>query len=798
MSLHHRNIRNLLFPLLTCFGLLLFSQLATSQIPIDWNRTYGSIGWEELNAMALTPDGGYLFAGVTTGIDQFYEVTQPSRGDVDYWMIKVDSAGVPIWDKRFGGVAKDRAWTVAATPDGGYIIGGESDSWVSPDGDRTEFLRGYYDFWALKLDANGNIEWQNAYGGTTNDILRTIIPLSDGYLMAGYSQSDTAFEKSEIPRGSYDFWVVRTDLTGKKLWDKTIGGAGDDQLFDAELAPDGNFILGGFSASGIGFDKTSVCYGLNDFWILKLEDKPDPKILWQQNFGGNWEEAIQDIFPLGNDNYLLMGQSSSEQVGNKTAPLHGSWDAYLVKVRDDGDICTKIWDKSYGGTASDIAYSAAQSNTGKLLVVGGSWSEARDTTGEGNKEDTLIGLNDYWLIYLDQEGEKIWDMDVGGKNLEFATKIMRAHKRGFIIGGHSASGESLPYKDDFARGVNDMYVLKTGCYLEGASLASPTPVCPGETVQVDATLAGCEHCLYTWDDGNKEATRIFSPDSTARFHVTIVDNESGCDLRDSVQVTIAPVPESMLADVRDISCYGKTDGRFVLGEIIGGTPPYLYSFNDGEFQETAHFANLPPGNYDLTVLDAYGCSFDTSFSIQQPEQVLLELGDDIFLDLGDSIQLQALTNLQDSFTIEWLFQPAFLSCLDCMEPWAKPGYTTALTARLVDKNGCYAIDYLHILIEKSDEVFVPNTFSPNLDNINDFFTVYAGASVRQVNRLLIFDRWGEKMFERQNFPPNVDQLGWDGNLDGRPMKPAVFAYFAEIEYDDGRIALFEGSFTLMR
>jgi hypothetical protein len=101
-------------------------------------------------------------------------------------------------------------------------------------------------------------------------------------------------------------------------------------------------------------------------------------------------------------------------------------------------------------------------------------------------------------------------------------------------------------------------------------------------------------------------------------------------------------------------------------------------------------------------------------------------------------------------------------------------------------------------MEKHEAVFIPNAFSPNNDNINDFFTVYADRSVQKVKTLMVFDRWGEKMFEARDFQPNIEQLGWDGRLDGKPMKPAVFVYFTEVEYVDGRTGFFEGGVTLVR
>lgn len=100
------------------------------------------------------------------------------------------------------------------------------------------------------------------------------------------------------------------------------------------------------------------------------------------------------------------------------------------------------------------------------------------------------------------------------------------------------------------------------------------------------------------------------------------------------------------------------------------------------------------------------------------------------------------------------------------------------------------------------QVYAPTAFSPNGDGINDFFTLYSGQGMaRNINRLVIFDRWGNLVFDRSDFPPtldrNVDPNGWDGTLDGKRLDPAVFAYYAEVEFTGGRVEKFHGEVTLV-
>ncbi|MBI5914158.1 MAG: gliding motility-associated C-terminal domain-containing protein [Bacteroidetes bacterium] len=792
------------FCTLLALGLVFPPQVAFSQLTIEWDKTYGGTGWEEMAAALSTNDGGYIYGGITTTRQPSSEITQPTKDTVvwpelegDFWIVKTDGNGNPVWDKIIGGFAVDRLWSILPTPDGGYLLGGESHSGIGAD--RSYPCRGELDFWVVKIDANGNKQWDRAYGGTGTDILRKILPMSDGgFWLAGYSNSPASFEKSTASiNGTFDFWSVKIGADGTPLGDYTIGGSGQDWLFDAETSHDGNVLLAGWSDSPPGFGKSAPNFGYNDYWVVKSNLSGNK--IWDETFGGNERDACLDLYPTNDGKYIASGHSwSARNTGNKTSDHYGLEDAWFVKFADLGDNTAIEWQSSFGGQSADYGYAVAENGAGFYMLLGSSSSAADSVAANpGNKGAQLIGGSDYWAIFLNPQGQKFWDETLGGIFSEVGVQIFPAHDYGFILAGHSASEVSPPYKSEPSRGLNDIWVVRTGCAFPGPELEDLAKVCRDDQVLVDATISvPCPLCLYFWDDGGTGALRNFAPDTTVQVKVTVV-HPDGCDRSDSLTIEIVPGPDAFAADLQPIRCFGETDAQFLVESVEGGTPPYQFSLDGAEWEAFANYVNLSPGDYDLSILDSNGCTLDTSFFIEQPQQVLVELGPDIFLELGDSVQLQALTNLPDSFTFEW-GQPALLSCADCLEPWVLPFYTTTVSIVLKDKNGCQAEDFLRVVVQQSDAVYLPNVFSPNGDNINDFFTLYADRSVRQVKSLLIFDRWGEKMFETYDFPPNVEQLGWDGHLNGHPMKPAVFVWSAEVEYVDGRTGFFEGDLTLMR
>ncbi|MBL0096099.1 MAG: hypothetical protein IPP46_06025 [Bacteroidetes bacterium] len=190
--------------------------------------------------------------------------------------MKSDSLGNIQWQNTIGGSGDDKLYSVKQTVDGGYILGGSSSSFIS--GDKTEPSTGGHDFWILKTDSTGNIQWQNTIWGSNNDELISIYQTADGgYALGGYSKSFISGDKSEnslmqsIP--CYDFWIIKTDPAGSIQWQNTIGGSNDEYLTSFKQTADGGSIIGGRTPSNISGDKTEDGNGSFDYWIVKISNK---------------------------------------------------------------------------------------------------------------------------------------------------------------------------------------------------------------------------------------------------------------------------------------------------------------------------------------------------------------------------------------------------------------------------------------------------------------------------------------------------------------------------------------------
>lgn len=279
-----------------------------------------------------------------------------------------------------------------------------------------------------------------------------------------------------------------------------------------------------------------------------------------------------------------------------------------------------------------------------------------------------------------------------------------------------------------------------------------------------------------------------------------VTNDIGCRGTDEVVVTSsfeAPVAEVI---VTPISCFGSNNGSILISGVNGGRAPYEFSLNGGAFGGQQLFAGLGPQVHTLTVRDQNGCFSELTFTLDNPQQLTVLIQTNINqnrIEWGDSVRLEAIyTPGAVLDTIIW--RPDSIS-QPVSSIVVSPTGTATYSVRIVDKNGCAAEDQITIFVERIRRVFVPNAFSPNDDGVNDRLTIFADpAQVRVVKTFRVFNRWGETMYEIENFPPNDLTIGWNGKHREQLMNAGVYVYYAEIEFNDGEVVLYKGDVTLVR
>lgn len=313
---------------------------------IQWQNTIGGAGDDYLISMQQTSDGGYIVgAGSDSNISG--DKTENSRGGLDYWLLKLDASGNITWQKTYGGNQPEFDTYIVETADGGYFVGGYSDSDVN--GDKTDPTNGQRDFWALKLDSSGNLVWQNSIGGSLVDRPQAAFQTTDGgFIIGGFSNSPSSGDKTENNRGGNDYWIVKLDASGTLQWNRTFGGNDSDVFRDMIQLADGGYLVGGYSKSNISGDKTENSQGDYDAWILKLDSSGN--MLWQNTIGGSGIDYPRDVIQLSDGTFMVACWSNSNISGDKTQNSNGGYDYWLLKLNSAGGIISQ---NSIGGSADE-------------------------------------------------------------------------------------------------------------------------------------------------------------------------------------------------------------------------------------------------------------------------------------------------------------------------------------------------------------------------------------------------------------------------------------------------------------
>ena len=338
-----------------------------------------------------------------------------------------------------------------------------------------------------------------------------------------------------------------------------------------------------------------------------------------------------------------------------------------------------------------------------------------------------------------------------------------------------------------------------------ASITTPRALdCHDTAIKLDGTRSSeGDNFRYNWEtsDGNIVAdAHTLSPtiDAPGSYALEITNTNNGCTAQTFLVVT-KDVPENMEMEVLDPLCPGDR-GEINIYFVRGGASPYEYSIDGGNnFYKNTHFGQLNPGFYNVVIKDANNCSMEEVIEIDAPRTLSIDLDPTIELQIGDSTELEALTNIPYAEIAEITWTPELgLSCTDCMNPMVKPFNSTHYKINIIDQNGCEATASVQLVVDATPQVYIPTAFTPDGDGTNDYFTIFAKSNmVNQVITLQIFNRWGEIVFQRDNFSPNDESLGWDGRFDRQKMRPAVFVYRAELEMVDGRKVQIKGDVALL-
>ena len=355
-----------------------------------WSKTYGTIGSDMATSIVKTNDGGFALAGFSSDTGE------------NVMLIKIDSIGNLLWQTNYGGSAADRAYSLGVAQDGGFYIGAISES---NDGDHVSAARGDKDFWLIKTDSIGVLQWEKSYGGPSYDWLNSMKVCSDnGVVMCGFVYSGGGDISANI--GGIDVWVIKVDTGGNILWEKSYGGTGNDWGFSIIQSTDGGFAIAALTESN---DSMITGYhGGHDYWMLKLDSVGN--LLWQKDLGGSLLDECYDILETPDNGFLIAGTTNCTD-GDLTQN-YGLLDFNVMKVGSTG---TFEWSQTYGGSQTDWGMTIIADGNGEYVLAGSSKSSDVDMTANaGGWDFAILKLTDSYnsilgKVFYDNNNNLIFD-----------------------------------------------------------------------------------------------------------------------------------------------------------------------------------------------------------------------------------------------------------------------------------------------------------------------------------------------------------------------------------------------------
>jgi len=510
------------------------------------NQNYEGQFFDYDHVFQQTEDGGFIVANM-----------EMATGDADIHLVKTNAAFEETWDQTYidGDIA--RPAYVLQTKDKGYMIGGYSNAFAEED------------YWVLKVDSIGALEWSRNYGSPFDERATCIQETADsGYLIGGKSRS--AGGDVGANNGGFDIWLIKVDSVGLPIWNRNYGGSRTETLQSITSTEDGGFVLAGETESDDG--DVSENKGGKDYWIFKINSIG--ALQWEHTYGGPGRQRPNSVRNTKDGGFIVVG--SSDDKGGDVSNNNGFQDYWILKLDSEGEL---EWERNYGGSRIDKAYSGVELEEGGFVIVG--YSQSKDGDVGAN-----FGGRDYWIIRLDELGNLLWEENYGGAFEERAFAVEASNENTFVIAGNENENQ-----------ISSLMKIELP-YIPTVQLGDDLLFCPDVPVVLSALDTFCNDCSYKWNDGLTDAVRTVLPATISSYQVTVTNNQNACTKSDWITVGALP-PEFDLGERIEL-VEGST-------AIIGiDNADWTYDWSTGSMESFIEVSEA--GFYVVTVTNNIGCT----------------------------------------------------------------------------------------------------------------------------------------------------------------------------------------------
>jgi len=759
------------------------------------------------------------------------------------------------WYTFYGGGSADDCFSSATDQDGNIFVTGGTSSENFPlldPGDPVYFSNDYstlpfavdLNVFLLKFSASGNLLWATYYGGFGEESAYSIeTDMNGNVFVTGWTKSQD-FPVQSAGAGSYnqptfgggfmDAFILKFQNDGTRLWASYYGGSGQDQGYGLSTDVQGNLWITGktdspnFPTQNNGTFFQGTLAGESDAFILKFNNLGVRQ--WATYYGGAGNDEGHSISTDVNGNAFLTGETFSDNFSTQNNEGYfqpnygGAGDAFILKFADNG---SRLWATYYGGIAYDIGISTCNDSQGNLFVCGSTESTNFPVQNSGAFFQGTFngGFSDAFFLKFKNDGNRLWASLMGGDESEgFGTfdnlEVDKCDNVYFAFihftSPMSGAEASIP---------NNSFPYITNTISAPFFIASAT--CSTEPILGRLSNNGdLQWCSYMGGSGAEKRTCIDIDQSNSIVFCSNTGSDAWCPYLpstypltdpgsgayfdntlptggDFAELIISklqmPQLQTNTNNVLPITCT-TCDGSIAIN-VISGDGIYTYEWSNGLIQSNvsdtiSSITNLCSGNYSVVVSNVNYCNLsDTlSFSLLAPTGGLT-IGvtpDSSTITNGEYVQLNASGATFYSWT------PSIgLSCDTCSNPFAAPTETTSYVVTGIDTNGCSGDVEVIVRVNEIDiicnEVFIPSIFSPNGKGpqANETFCILSDC-VEQF-KLLIFNRWGEKIFESED----ISQC-WDGAYKGQEVKSGAYAFNLFLRQLNGTVINKTGTITLVK